>query len=525
MKLSKMRGYALCIFGILIVISSSAMADPLTIKTQQGKVHGKPINEGKVRAFLGIPYAAPPLGELRWKAPAPFAAWKGVREAVSYGPRCMQAPVFEDMVFQDGGQSEDCLFLNVFTPATAKPKAKLPVMFWIHGGGYAGGSASEPRHDGDFLPTKGVVLVTINYRLGVFGFLATADLAHEADGAAGNYGLMDMIAALRWVQENIAQFGGDAANVTIFGESAGSFAVSTLMASPLAQGLFAKAIGESGGAMNIGAADAPMLADREERSQQWLETLGVTSLAQLRALPAGKILDAAQVKGAPHFSAVVDGKVLTEPVAETYAKGKQAHVPLLAGWNRDEGGGDGNGMTTEKWKAKAADLFGDKAGEFLKLYPADNDEQAVRSAIDYGGDTFIAFGTWQWIDAQAKTGDAPVYRYHLELPAPPSKFHPGSFAFHSDDIEYVFGTLDTRPGAEWRPEDRKLSEQMMDYWTNFAKTGDPNGPGGNVMSLPAWPRYDKTDEVMHLNANSEASADTTRARYEFLMENKPAKTE
>jgi para-nitrobenzyl esterase len=182
-------------------------------------------------------------------------------------------------------------------------------------------------------------------------------------------------------------------------------------------------------------------------------------------------------------------------------------------------------MTAEKWKAKAADLFGDKADEFLKLYPADNDEQAVRSAIDYGGDTFIAFGTWQWIDAQAKTGDAPVYRYHLELPAPPSKFHPGSFAFHSDDIEYVFGTLDTRPGAEWRPEDRKLSEEMMDYWTNFAKTGDPNGPGGNVMSLPAWPRYDKTDEVMHLNANSEASADTTRARYEFLMENKPAKTE
>jgi para-nitrobenzyl esterase len=514
------RVSSLAFCGALLSFSAMASADPLTVKTAQGKVHGKLLNDGKVRAFLGIPYAAPPQGELRWKAPAPPLPRKGLRDATSYGARCMQAPVFSDMVFQDGGQSEDCLFLNVFTPATAKPKSKLPVMFWIHGGGYAGGSASEPRHDGDFLPAKDVVLVTINYRLGVFGFLATADLAREADGAAGNYGLMDMIAALRWVRQNIAQFGGDAANVTIFGESAGSFAVSTLMASPLAQGLFAKAIGESGGAMSVGAADKPTLTETEEGDAEWVKTLDVTTLAELRALPAEKILDAAQAKGAPDFSEVVDGAVLTEPVAETYAKGKQAHVPLLAGWNRDEGAGQGNGMTAEKWKEKAADLFGDEAEEFLKLYPAADDEQAVRSAIDYGGDTFIAFGTWQWIEAQVKTGDAPVYRYHLELAAPPSKFHPGWFAFHSDDIEYVFGTLDTRPGAEWRPEDRKLSEQMMDYWTNFAKTGDPNGAG-----LPEWPRYDKTDEVMHLDKESAASADTTRARYEFLMEHKPANSE
>jgi para-nitrobenzyl esterase len=521
-----MRGYALCVLGMMIAISSTAMADPLTIKTQQGKVSGKMIHEDEVRAFLGIPYAAPPVGELRWKAPQPPAKWSGVRAATAYGARCMQAPVFEDMVFQDRGESENCLFLNVFVPASAKPKSKLPVMFWIHGGGYEGGSASEPRHDGDFLPTKGVVLVTINYRLGVFGFLATPELAREADGAAGNYGLMDMIAALQWVQQNIAQFDGDPNNVTIFGESAGSFAVSSLMASPRSQGLFGKAIGESGSAMSVGAPEKPTLEETEARNAEWVNTLGVTTLAELRALPAGKILDAAQASGAPHFSAVVDGKVLTEPVAETYAKGKQAHVPLLAGWNRDEGAGDGKGMTAEKWKEKAAVLFpdtaevGDKADEFLSLFSADDDEQAVRSAIDYGGDTFIAFETWQWIESQVKTGDTPVYRYHLELPAPPSKFHPGSFAFHSDDIEYVFGTLDTRPGAEWRPEDRKLSEQMMDYWTNFAMTGDPNGAG-----LPEWPRYDKTDEVMHLDANSAASPDTTRAQYEFLMENKPTTTQ
>ena len=514
------RASALALLAILISISSLAAADPLKVKTQQGKVQGKLINEGEVRAFLGIPYAAPPVGDLRWKAPEPAAKWKGVRDARNYGARCMQGNVFEDMVFQDAGMSEDCLYLNVFTPAGAKAKSKLPVMFWIHGGGYAGGSASEPRHDGDFLPTKGVVLVTINYRLGVFGFLATAELAQEAGGAAGNYGLMDMIAALGWVQQNIGRFGGDPGNVTIFGESAGSFAVSTLMASPLAQGLFAKAIGESGGAMELGAADAPTPAGREQRNQAWMATLGATTLKELRALPAGTILAAATASGAPRFSPVVDGKVIVEPVAETYARGKQAHVPLLAGWNRDEGGPPGQPMTAEEWRATAARLFGDRAQEFLALYPDVTDEQSQRSAIDYNGDTFIALGTWKWIEAQVKTGDAPVYRYHFELPAPPSKFHLGSYAFHSDDIEYVFGTLDTRPGAVWRPEDRRLSEQMMDYWTNFAKTGDPNGAG-----LPEWPRYDKTGEVIHLDSESTASPDTTRARYEFLMRNLPAETQ
>jgi para-nitrobenzyl esterase len=516
MRFSLAHG-ALGFLAILLSLSSFSFADPLTIKTHQGKVRGKSINEEKVRAFLGIPYAAPPLGPLRWKAPAPAAKWKSVRDATNYGARCMQGHPFEDMVFQDAGENEDCLYLNVFTPAGAKTKSKLPVMFWIHGGGYRGGSGSEPRHDGDFLPAKDVVLVTINYRLGVFGFLATATLAQEAGGSTGNYGLMDMIAALRWVQQNITQFGGDPANVTIFGESAGSFAVSTLMASPLAQGLFAKAIGESGGAMNVGAPDTRTLADREQRNQEWVNTLGVSSLAELRTLPAATILAAATAKDAPSFSAVVDGTVLTEPVAETYAAGKQARVPLLAGWNRDEGGPLRQPMTADAWQKNAAKLFGDDAQSFLALYPDDTDEQSERSAIDYDGDTFIAFGTWKWIEAQVKTGDAPVYRYHFELPAPPSEFHPSSYAFHSDDIEYVFGTLDTRPGAVWRPEDRKLSDEMMDYWTNFAKTGDPNGPG-----LPEWPRYDKTDEVMHLDADSKASPDTTRARYEFLLEHKPA---
>jgi para-nitrobenzyl esterase len=479
-------------------------------------VQGKAINEGKVKAFLGLPYAAPPVGDLRWKAPQPPAKWKGQRDATKFGAHCAQGHVFDDMIFQDSGESEDCLSLNVYAPADAKDKSKLPVMFWIHGGGYAGGGSSEPRHNGDFLPTKGVVLVTINYRLGPFGFLATADLAKEANGATGNYGLLDMVAALQWVKANIAKFGGDPGNVTIFGESAGSFAVSTLMASPAAQGLFHKAIGESGAAFSD-VLPTDNLDAREKKDGAWVDGLGVKSLEELRALPTEKILAGVKAKGREGFPPVIDGKLLTEPVPDTYAAGKQAHLPLLAGWNRDEGSFFGmRGMTTSQYKGMASGLFKERAADFLKLYPGDTDEQALRAAIDYGSDAFIAFGTWKWIEAHRKTGDSPVYRYHFELAALPSKYHPGTFAFHSDDIEYVFGTLDTRPGETVRPEDRKLSEQMMGYWTNFAKTGDPNGPG-----LPPWPKYDKDDSLIHLDATITSGPDTLRPRYEFLLTGMP----
>jgi para-nitrobenzyl esterase len=413
------------------------------------------------------------------------------------------------MIFQDGGESEDCLFLNVFAPADAKAKSKLPVMFWIHGGGYSAGSASEPRHNGDFLPLKGVVLVTINYRLGVFGFLATADLAKEANGATGNYGLLDMVSALEWVKANIKKFGGDPGNVTIFGESAGSFAVSTLMASPLSRGLFQKAIGESGGAVG-GNHEQRTLEASEKRNQEWVDSLGVKSLAELRAVPTAQILADVHSKKI-WFSTVVDGKMLTEPVSETYAAGRQAHVPLLAGWNRDES--SSSGMTPEKWKAEAVERFDGRADEFLKVYPGESDAQATRSEADFNGDRFIAFSTWQWIEAQRKTGESPVYRYHFELPAPISTYNHSASSFHSDDIEYVFGALDTRVGAAWRPEDRKLSEEMMSYWTNFAKTGDPNGPG-----LPPWPKYGKDDELIHLDSTITSGPDTQRPRYVFLQE-------
>jgi para-nitrobenzyl esterase len=507
---------ALGCLGLALGLSANAYADSLTVKTEQGKVTGKTINDGKVKAFLGLPYAAPPVGDLRWKAPQPAAKWKGERDGTTFAPHCAQNHVYDDMVFQDAtGAKEDCLYLNVYVPADATDRSKLPVMFWIHGGGYSGGGSDEPRHNGDFLPLKGVVLVTINYRLGVFGFLATSDLAKEGNGSAGNYAMMDMVAALDWVKENIKKFGGDADNVTIFGESAGSFAVSTLMASPMAKGLFSKVIGESGAAFSD-VLPTDSLETRLKKDDLWEAGVGAKSLADLRAMPADKILESVKtLRGG--FPPDIDGKFLVEPVRDTYAAGRQAHVPLLAGWNRDEGSFLANGMTVDKWKGMSATMFKDRADEFLTLYPGATDEQAADSADGYGSDAFIAFGTWKWLEAHRKTGDSPVYRYHFELRATPSKFHPGTFAFHSDDIEYVFGTLDTRPG--WTPsaEDRTMSDQMMSYWTNFAKTGDPNGAG-----LPVWPKYDKDDSLIHLNDPITSGPDTLRPRYEFLLKGMPA---
>jgi len=508
---------ALAVAGLALALPRAMFSDSLTVKTDQGKVHGKTINDGKVKAFLGLPYAAPPVGDLRWRAPESPAKWTGERDATHYGSRCIQGSPSPDMAFLDSGPSEDCLYLNVYAPAGTTAKSKLPVMFWIHGGGFMAGAGGEPRHNGDFLPLKGVVLVTFNYRLAVFGFLATADLAKEANGTAGNYGFMDMIAALQWTKANIQQFGGDPGNVTIFGESAGSFAVSTLMASPVAKGLFQKAIGESGAAFGGPLAYDPLNV-REKKDGDWAASIGVKSLAELRALPADKVHQESLKKGMLGFPPNIDGKVLVEQVPATYAAGRQAHVPLIAGWNADEGViRVREPVSAAQWKDTAAKLFPDRSAEFLTLYPADTDALAYRSAIDYYGDSFIGFSTWKWLEAQAKTGESPVYRYHFELPAPSSKYFGGGRTFHADDIEYVFGTLDTRPESAWRPEDRQLSELFMSYWTNFARTGDPNGPG-----LPVWPRYDKDGAVLHLNSPVTAGPDMVRPRYEFLLKGMPA---
>ncbi len=473
-----------------------------------------------VTAFKGIPYAAPPAGALRWKAPKPAMRWKGVRDGAEFGPRCMQANIYGDMVFRDKGPSEDCLNLNVWTPA-ATAGAHLPVMVWIYGGGYAAGAASEPRQDGQNLAKKGVVVVSMNYRLNIFGFFAHAELAAESGrNASGNYGLLDQLAALEWVHRNIAAFGGDPGKVTIFGESAGSFSVSAQMASPLAQGLFQRAIGESG-AYFAGTLELQPLAKTEEIDAKFAASLGAHSLAELRAKPASELLDAAMKQKEIWFEPNVDGYFLPQTVREIFAAGKQSDVPLLAGWNHDEGGYEGifekNAPTAANFVAYAREHYGARADDLLKLYAAQTDEQAQRSAADLAGDQFIAFGTWRWLEAQAATGHAPLYRYEFDdvapAPANPKAGEtPPQGAYHSAEIKFVFSALASED-LPWRAEDRALSDLMSTYWSNFAKAGDPNGPG-----LPRWPQYTAQANypVMHLDAVSHAAPDEHRARYEFL---------
>ena len=500
----------------LAVSTAAALGKGPQVATDMGMIEGK--KEGRVNTFLGIPYAAPPVGDRRWRPPTPPQKWTGVRKATSFGPRCMQAREYDDMVFRDPGPSEDCLTLNVWTPADSRQS--LPVMVWIYGGGFKAGSTSEPRQDGTNLAKHGVVVVSMNYRLGVFGFFTHPELVTKSgNGAAGNYGFLDQVAALAWVQRNIAALGGDPRNVTIFGESAGSFSVSALMASPLAAGLFHKAIGESGAAFFSRGMPFKGLAERQQTDTQFAEAeLGMKSLKELRAVAASKLLKAATKKqGSKNkykFSPTVDNYFLPESVPRIFAQGKQNDVPLLAGWNQDEGDAElnGNANPTAAIRATAEKEFGPRATEFLQLYPARTDGEAKRSLQDYNGDDFIAWSTWKWLEEQRATGKQVVYRYRFDLSLPARDNPEGLGAYHSAEIEYVFGQLGSKK-LPWRVEDRALSEQIQKYWTNFARTGNPNGPG-----LPPWPAYGPHDgwQTMHLNAQSQAQRDDLRARYEFL---------
>ena len=516
--------------ALLFSLSLPALAaNPLQVKTTQGKVEGTFTADQQVRAFKGIPFAAPPVSNLRWQPPQPIAKWKGVRLAHDFGPHCEQSTTYNDMVFHDPGPSEDCLTLNIWAPTGAKP-GSLPVMIWIYGGGYTSGSTSENRQDGQFLAHRNVIVVSMNYRLGIFGFFSHPELtAESAHHASGNYGLMDQAAAIAWVKRNIAPFGGDPNNLTLFGESAGSFSVSAQMASPLAKDLLAKAIGESGAPFFSSGLSFPPLLQSEQIDANFAQSaFGTSKLADLRKLSPEDLIKAATAKSSPpppRFGPNIDGYFLPDSVPNLYAAGKQAHIPLLAGWNADEGRPTvlfaKPQPTAASFTAQAVHDFGDRAPEFLRVYPATSDAIALASAGDFAGDRFIAFSTWRWLEAQTLTGNAPVYRYFFTLGSPGDQNHSTAMgAFHSDDIEYVFGTLDSRPGAIWRPEDRQLSNLIGQYWTNFARTGNPNtSPASNTPgTLPNWPTYSPASgwQTMHLNATPSATPDTLRPRYLFL---------
>ena len=507
------------------------------VKTADGVLEGTGPQASGVREFKGIPFAAPPVGDLRWQAPQPVKKWSGVRQATQFGPRCMQQPIYGDMNFRSNGVSEDCLYLNVWTPAKTG-RERLPVLVYFFGGGFMAGDGSEPRYDGGSMATKGIVALTVNYRLGVFGFMAHPELTKESPHhASGNYALLDQNAALRWVQANIAAFGGDPQHVTIAGESAGSIAVSAQMASPLSKGLFAAAIGESGSI--LGALSATPLADAEKRGETFAANVGASDLAALRAMPAEKLLEAAGQRGGPRFSPDVDGYFFPESPYAIFAAGKQAHVPLLAGWNSEESnarGVLGREEPTRDNLEKAIDrLYGADAKDVAAEYVPAADGDVLQAATDLASDRFIAWSTWKWIDDAVKTGGQPVYRYYYSRPRPKmnpemgnatpglaggvvrgngpgTPAPPARGAVHSAEIEYAMGNLSTNKVYAWSDDDYKVSKTMQAYFANFIKTGNPNGG-----DLPKWPAATADNPAfLHIDVETAAQTDQHRGRYQAL---------
>lgn len=493
---------------ILPGLAAAQLPDP--VRVESGQLTGVPGSVPDIRVFKGIPYAAPPTGDLRWRPPQPVKRWEGVRPADKFGPRAMQLPVFDDMVFRSNGMSEDCLYLNVWTPARSS-KERLPVLVYFYGGGFVGGDGSEPRYDGESMARKGIVAVTVNYRLGVFGFMAHSELTKESPHhASGNYGLLDQSAALHWVRKNIAAFGGDPKKITIGGESAGSFSVSAQMASPLSRNLIAGAIGESGSLLGPTLA-ALSQKEAEKNGAAFAAEVGASSLAALRAISAEKLLVA--TKANPfRFGLTIDGYFLPKSALDTYTAGEQAHVPLLAGWNATEvPAGFLMGqepVTPEGFSRVVRNLYADRAEEALKVYRATTEPETKQSATALASDRFIAYSTWKWIDLHGKTGGKPVYRYLFARPRPGQ-----DGAYHAVEIEYALGNLDLNKVYAWTEDDRKVSVTMQEYFANFIKRGDPNASG-----LPDWPlaNHGTVAQVMRLDVESRAEPDHDRERYLFL---------
>ena len=502
------------IVGALLPISLLAAE---RVPVTGGVIEGMRIADSNVRLFRGVPFAAAPVGERRWQAPQPVEPWDGVRQAITWGTRCMQGDMFGGpIVTRDASMGEDCLYLNVWAPADSAVR-DLPVLVVFHGGGFAAGSASEPRTDGEWFARQGIVVVAPNYRLGLFGFLAHPELTAESEGrGSGNYGMLDQVVALQWVQDNIETFGGDPGNVTINGESAGSASVSALMISPLSRHMVHKGIGQSG-AFFTSPPDARMMKSLEEKEQAgvtFAQSVSAASLAELRAMPADQLLaEVMQQDGGWGYEPGVDGYFLPRHVEDMYAAGEQPAIPLMAGWTSAELGMavalNPEKPTAASFTARLQEELGHRAAEALEVYPAGDDVEAIQSAVALMSDLFIAYSTWKWVETHGETKDAPVYRYRFDRTLsgdPASEFG----AIHAVDIEYAFNTLDSK-STDWHDEDRRVAELMATTFANFVRSGNPNGPG-----VPEWPAFGGSGKVMYFDSLSESRPEEFRARYEFL---------
>jgi para-nitrobenzyl esterase len=507
----------------------------LQVKTQYGILEG--FEEDGVKKFLGVPFAQAPVGELRWKAPQTLQPWEGVREAKAFGADPMQLDIFGDMAFRGAGRSEDCLYLNIWTTA-ATTADNLPVLIYFNGGGLMAGSGSEPRYDGSAMAKQGVIGVTANYREGVFGYFAHPELTAASDyKGSGNYGFLDQVAAIKWVKENIAAFGGDPNRITIVGESAGSFSVSLLMCSPLSKDLIAGAMLSSGA--EVMPNKPATLAEAEAAGIDALKGAGIASLADAMALSADSLQKVLPPRGMSRV--VIDGYFMKESADNVFEKNEQAQVPLLAGWNSLESHPaqalQGQAPTLANFKNAMKSQFGDMTDDIFTAYGITTDEDVLnQKGFDLVSDLFTGFPTWKVCDYHAKSG-LPVYRYHYMHPRPQVSAKMGDKtgalaggvrekteeekkaaatqpaiapgAVHSADIEYAMGTLDTNEYYDWQQEDYDISKLFLTYYANFCKTGNPNGEG-----LPEWTVITKDNldnaPVMKIDVESKEVASPER---------------
>ena len=466
----------------LVLAPGAALAT--VVHVESGVLTG--VDANGLSIYKGVPYAAPPLGELRWREPQPVKSWKVVRKATAFAPACMQTGVSMPGETPPA-VSEDCLYLNIWAPISRADK-RLPVLVWIHGGGYTNGSASMPLYWGDQLAQKGIIVVTIAYRLGPLGFLTHRELTSESKNhSSGNYGLMDQIAALAWVHKNIAAFGGDPKRVTIAGQSSGSISVSILMASPLAKGLFQRAIGQSGGLFEpLQLAPKYLLANAEKDGEKFAASVGAASIKKLRQLPAARLTS--NDSGITH--PVIEPYLLPQSPYEAFVAGRQNDAPLLLGSNAEEARALANvsGVTAGTFVTDIEQSFGALPPALMAAYPHATDEEARTARLDFERDLRFGWDMWAWARLQATTGHSPVYYYSFQQrpPFPTDSLYAGWGASHFAELWYVFDHLNQSPW-QWTSADRKVAEEISTYWVNFVRSGDPNGAG-----LTRWPAFENT---------------------------------